>query len=336
VSIAPVIFGCAGTVLSNEEREFFASVNPYGFILFERNISNPGQVRRLTQELRETVVHPAVPILVDQEGGRVVRLRPPQWSKIPSARRLVSGVAEDQEVACHAIRLNSHLIACDLIATGISVSCMPVLDLVSSRGHKVIGDRAYSANPFEVARYGRAACQGLLECGVLPVIKHIPGHGRATLDSHLALPRINAKIEELVRTDFVPFRELREMPIAMTAHILFSAVDPVFPVTLSPTMVSRVIRDLIGFDGLLVTDDISMSALTGTLGYRARKALNAGCDLVLHCNGILSEMEEIAIAVHPMSAATHDRAAQCASLCTQKPSGIDFAADRRELNKLLT
>ena len=336
MSIAPLIFGCAGTVLSTEERTFFASTKPYGFILFDRNISDPSQVQSLTKELRETVGHSVVPILVDQEGGRVARLRPPQWRETPSARCLVSVLAEDKELACHAIRLNSHLIASDLIQSGISVSCMPVLDLASLGGHEIIGDRAYSRNPQDVSQYGRAACEGLLESGVLPIIKHIPGHGRATLDSHLALPRVDTGIEELIRTDFVPFRELCEMPMAMTAHILFSAIDPVFPVTLSATVVSRVIRELIGFDGLLVTDDISMSALTGTLGYRARKALEAGCDLVLHCSGILSEMEEVAMAVGPMSAASSDRVAYSETLYTKERSEIDLAADRRELNKLLS
>ena len=335
MSIAPLIFSCAGTILSKEERTFFAATNPYGFILFDRNISHPSQVQSLTKELCETVGHSVVPILVDQEGGRVARLRPPQWRKTPSARCLVSVFAEDQELACHAIRLNSHLIASDLIESGISVSCMPVLDLASSGGHEIIGDRAYSQNPQDVSQYGRAACEGLLESGVLPIIKHIPGHGRATVDSHLALPRIDTEIEELIRTDFVPFRELSEMPMAMTAHILLSAMDPVFPVTLSATVVSRVIRELIGFDGLLVTDDIGMSALTGTLGYRARKALDAGCDLVLHCSGVLSEMEEVAMAVGSMSAASRDRAAYSETLYTKERSKIDLAAARRELNELL-
>ncbi len=335
MSIAPLIFSCAGTILSKEERTFFAATNPYGFILFDRNISHPSQVQSLTKELCETVGHSVVPILVDQEGGRVARLRQPQWRKTPSARYLASGFAEDKELACRAIRLNSHLIASDLIQSGISVSCMPVLDLASSGGHEVIGDRAYSGNPQDVSQYGRAACEGLLESGVLPIIKHIPGHGRATVDSHLALPRIDREIEELIRTDFVPFRELSEMPMAMTAHILFSAIDPVFPVTLSATVVSRVIRELIGFDGLLVTDDIGMSALTGTLGYRAQKALDAGCDLVLHCSGVLSEMEEVAMAVGSMSAASRDRAAYSETLYTKERSKIDLAADRRELNELL-
>ena len=332
---APLIFGCSGKLLSNEEYEFFKSVKPYGFILFDRNISDPHQVRCLSQTLREAVGSPAAPIFIDQEGGRVARLRPPHWRTTPSAKSLVEKFCNDPELICRLVRLNSRLIAHDLINSGISVSCMPVLDLVSQGAHEVIGDRAYGSDPEKVSLYGGAACQGLLEGGVLPVIKHIPGHGRATLDSHLALPRIDAGIEELERTDFSPFRELRQMPMAMTAHVLFSAVDPVRPATMSCNVVSHIIRRLIGFDGLLITDDISMGALTGTLSQRARGALSAGCDLVLHCNGILAEMKEVAMSIDPMSDITRDRVRRCQSLPSTKPSAIDFAEDLRELDELL-
>ena len=335
MSSTPLVFGCSGKVLSSAEHGFFRSVKPYGFILFDRNISDPDQVRHLTQELRETVDNPMAPIFIDQEGGRVARLRPPYWRITPSARSLVNRFSNDPDLVCRLIHLNSRLIAHDLINSGISVSCMPVLDLVSQEAHEVIGDRSYGSDPEKVSRYGRIACQGLIERGVLPVIKHIPGHGRATLDSHLELPRIDAGIEELERTDFRPFRELCDMPMAMTAHVLFSAVDSMLPATISPHIVSIVIRELIGFDGLLITDDISMGALTGTLRERASGALTAGCDLVLHCNGILSEMKELAIGIGPMSDISADRALRCQSRYIAKPSAMDLVADLRELDELL-
>ena len=332
---APVIFGCAGTILTEEERDFFSGIDPYGFILFRRNISEPDQLRQLTSSLRDSVRDPCVPIFVDQEGGRVDRLGPPHWSARPPALVLASRFQEDLEAACRAIRLNSRLMARDLVDCGISVSCMPVLDLALDTGHEVIGDRAYAADPQTVARCGLAACQGLQDCEVLPVIKHIPGHGRATVDSHHALPKIDVSVEQLTGTDFVPFRALREMPMAMTAHVLLSDVDPVLPVTLSAKVISDVIREEIGFDGLLITDDISMSALAGTLAYRARKALGAGCDLVLHCNGVLAEMREIAEAVETMSVATTERAARCTRSGVGEGSRIDFETDSIELKSLM-
>ena len=332
---APIIFGCAGTVLSEEEVIFFSSVNPYGFILFDRNISEPQQLRNLTNQLREVLKRPRLPILIDQEGGRVARLQPPNWRTTLSAGALVARFVNQPELAVRAIRLNSRLIAHDLIISGISVACMPVLDLIIPGGHEVIGDRAYSADPHEVSQYGRAACEGLLECGVLPIIKHIPGHGRSTVDSHLALSRVDTKIETLAMADFLPFRKLREMPMAMTAHIVYSEVDPVLPATLSPDVIGGVIRNTIGFEGLLITDDIGMGALSGNLGERAAMALEAGCDVILHCSGDLSEMEEVASAVPSMAEDSRGRALRCEAMLADGKPLSDSSSDRRELIKLL-
>ena len=332
---APIIFGCSGTVLSEEEIIFLSSVNPYGFILFDRNISEPQQLRNLTNQLREVLNRPRLPILIDQEGGRVTRLRPPNWATTPSAGALVEKFVNQPELAAESIRLNSRLIAHDLIISGISVACMPVLDLVIPGGHEVIGDRAYSADPHQVSQYGRAACEGLLECGVLPIIKHIPGHGRSTVDSHLVLSRVDTKIVTLAMADFLPFRELREMPMAMTAHIVYSEVDPVLPATLSPDVIGGVIRNTIAFEGLLITDDIGMGALSGNLGDRAAMALEAGCDVILHCSGDLPEMKEVASAVPSMAEDSRGRALRCEAMLRDGVPLSDSSSDRRELIKLL-
>ena len=332
---APIIFGCSGTVLSEEEINFFSSVSPFGFILFDRNINEPQQLRKLTNELREVVNRPHLPILIDQEGGRVARLGPPNWPTTLSARALVAKFVNQPELAVRAIRLNSRLIAHDLIISGISVACMPVLDLIIPGGHEVIGDRAYSADPHQVSQYGRAACEGLLECGVLPIIKHIPGHGRSSVDSHVALSRVDTSIETLVMADFLPFRELREMPMAMTAHIIYSEVDPVLPATFSSEVIGTVIRNGIAFEGLLITDDIGMGALSGNLGDRAARALEAGCDVILHCSGDLSEMEEVVSAVPAMTSDSLDRALRCEAMLWDEMPLFDNSADRRELIKLL-
>jgi len=276
-----------------------------------------------------------LPILIDQEGGRVARLQPPNWRTTLSAGALVARFVNQPELAVRAIRLNSRLIAHDLIISGISVACMPVLDLIIPGGHEVIGDRAYSADPHEVSQYGRAACEGLLECGVLPIIKHIPGHGRSTVDSHLALSRVDTKIETLAMADFLPFRKLREMPMAMTAHIVYSEVDPVLPATLSPDVIGGVIRNTIAFEGLLITDDIGMGALSGNLGERAAMALEAGCDVILHCSGDLSEMEEVASAVPSMAEDSRGRALRCEAMLADGKPLSDSSSDRRELIKLL-
>ncbi|HRO12094.1 MAG TPA: glycoside hydrolase family 3 N-terminal domain-containing protein, partial [Amaricoccus sp.] len=272
------IFGCAGPELTPEEGRFFAEAAPWGFILFARNVESPAQLRRLTDALRDSVGRDA-PVLVDQEGGRVARLRPPHWrewlpaleecARLPAARR------------GRAMHLRYRLIAGELRAAGIDVDCAPVLDVARAETHAIIRNRCYGGDPGEVAAIGRAVAEGLLAGGVLPVIKHMPGQGRAPLDSHLELPLVEADRAALAE-DFAPFRALADLPMAMTAHVVYAAIDPGAPATLSPVVV-RLMREEIGFGGLLMTDDISMRALSGGLGERAARALAAGCDIVLHC-----------------------------------------------------
>ena len=331
----PLIFGCAGVILRSEERELFADANPYGFILFDRNINNPSQVRRLTNELRSAVRRPDAPVLVDQEGGRVARLGPPYWRQLPAAAQLVSQFGNNIEKACRAVFINSRIIAYELSQLHITVDCMPVLDLATTGGHQVIGDRAYGELPTQVAEFGRAACSGLLKGGVLPVIKHIPGHGRASSDSHVSLPFVQAKWEDLAQTDFLPFRALNDMPMAMTAHVVFTAIDPKRPATTSPLVVGDIIRGEIGFEGLLMTDDICMSALEGSPIERAEAALAAGCDVVLHCNGQLNEMVEIADGVEAMAKLSWERVMRAGEYQDERGLPIDLAAAKEELATLL-
>ncbi len=289
---AAVIFGCAGETLGAEERRFFADADPLGFILFGRNCREPRQVRDLVSALRDTVGRDDAPVLIDQEGGRVQRLGPLHWRRRDAWRGFGDMAAErGLDRAIEAARVAARDIAGELADLGIDVNCLPLLDVPAPRGHAVIGDRAFSSDPDIVAALGRAVCEGLLSEGVVPVIKHIPGHGRATVDSHLALPAVDAPAEAL-EADFAPFRALRDMPWAMTAHVVYTAFDADAPATASRTVVERAIRGSIGFEGLLVSDDLCMKALTGGFGARARAALDAGCDVVLHCNGDLDEMRE--------------------------------------------
>lgn len=295
------IFGCDGTALSADERAFFRDADALGFILFARNIETPEQALRLTEELRSCVARAEAPVLIDQEGGRVARLRPPHWRKAPSARVLGELYARDPEAGLEAARLNSRLLAADVASVGVDVDCLPVLDLALPETHAAIGDRAYAAQPEAVAALGRAAAEGLLAEGVMPVIKHMPGHGRATVDSHRALPTVSVPRDTLERTDFVPFKLLADLPWGMTAHVLYQAIDPVAALTVSARGVQDVVRGHIGFDGLLLSDDLSMQALGGSLGERAARALAAGCDIALHCNGRMDEMVEVARNTGPMS-----------------------------------
>ncbi len=292
------IFGCAGVRLSAWEERFFAASRPLGFILFRRNCSSREEVRALVSALRKSVGREDAPVLIDQEGGRVARLAPPSWRLYPSAARLAS---LPDPVAEEAVRTGARLIAEDLEEIGVSVDLAPVLDLAFPGADPVIGERSYGSDPLRVARLGEAASGGLLEGGVLPVIKHIPGHGRARVDSHRSRPFVEASREELARTDFAPFRALNHLPWAMTAHVVFAAIDAGAPATLSPRVVQEVIRGEIGFSGVLLTDDLSMGALDGPLEERARRALAAGCDLVLHCNARPGEMERLAAATPPIS-----------------------------------
>ncbi len=286
----PVIFGCAGKTLSKEEREFFTKHQPYGFILFARNIETPEQVKALVNELRSTVKHHA-PILIDQEGGRVCRLKPPHWPHPPACGAFES--AEEPEQAAYN---SGKDIAMELSALGIDVDCAPMIDVRQKDAHDIVGDRAFSDNPEKVIKLGRAFMKGLQDGGVEPIIKHIPGHGRAKSDSHLELPVVDASLEELRKTDFAPFKALNEAPYAMTAHIIYKAIDPENCATQSKKVID-IIRNEIGFKGQLMTDDLSMKALTGTFKERTKRSLAAGCDLILHCNGEMKEMLEIASAL---------------------------------------
>jgi beta-N-acetylhexosaminidase len=288
------IFGCAGPDLTPDERAFFRDADPLGFILFARNVDSPERTHRLVDELRSCVARADAPVLVDQEGGRVVRLRPPHWRKAPPAKLFGDLYARNAEQGLEAAKLNSRLLAAELVSIGADVDCLPVLDIAFPETHAIIGDRAYASQPEPVAALGRAAAEGLLAEGVMPVIKHMPGHGRATVDSHHHLPTVSASRELLERTDFLPFKLLSDLPWAMTGHLLFEAVDPKTPITISPSAVADVIRGHIGFDGLLLSDDLTMEALGGPLGERVARALAAGCDIALHCNGHMDEMVEVA------------------------------------------
>ncbi|CAA7623720.1 beta-N-acetylhexosaminidase [Magnetospirillum sp. UT-4] len=321
---AAAIFGCAGPVLNAAERAFFARVRPLGFILFARNIETPDQVRALVAELRASVGRADAPVLIDQEGGRVQRLRPPHWRKAPPGAAFAALAGRDKAAALEAVRLNFRLIGRELADLGIDVDCAPVLDVPVPGAHDVIGDRAYGLDPAQVAELGRACCDGLLDEGVLPVVKHIPGHGRAMVDSHLALPVVEAGRAELEAADFPPFRALADQPWGMTAHVVYKAIDADRPATTSARVIGEVIRGLIGFQGFLVSDDLSMKALGGSFEDRTRAALDAGCDAVLHCNGEMAEMEAVAAAMTPLDGIAEERLARAAKM-KRVPQALDVA-----------
>jgi beta-N-acetylhexosaminidase len=328
------IYGCAGQRLSQAEKDFFRDARPWGFIIFGRNISSPEQVRTLIAELRATVDDAAAPILIDQEGGRVARLKPPHWRTRPPAARFGALHDGNPEMAREAVYLNARLIAHDLSSLGINVDCLPVLDVPVAGAHDVIGDRAFAADPHVIIELGRAQIEGMLDGGVLPVMKHIPGHGRSTADSHLALPRVAASQAELSATDFVPFRSLDSCPLAMTAHVVYESIDPQRPATTSPKVIRDVIRGEIGFGGLLMSDDLSMKALDGPLAARARAAQFAGCDLVLHCNGDMDEMRSVASEVKVLEGLPAKRSiAALAHL--HAPAPFDPVAAQARLGALL-
>jgi beta-N-acetylhexosaminidase len=323
MSPSACILGCAGTVLSAEERAFFRDAAPWGFILFRRNVESPDQVRALVASLRECVGRDDAPVLIDQEGGRVQRLGPPHWRRYPPGRAYGALAANDPLLRREITRLGARLLAHDLAALGINVDCVPVLDVPSPGAHDIIGDRAYGDTVEEVALLGRAAAEGLIAGGVLPVIKHIPGHGRAGADSHLDLPVVTASYAELDARDFEPFRVLSDMPMAMSAHVVYTAVDPKGPATTSRKAVRNVIRRAIGFDGLLMTDDLSMKALKGGFAERAEAALAAGCDVVLHCNGDMAEMKAVMAGMKPLAGRSAQRARAALARLSRSPEPFD-------------
>jgi beta-N-acetylhexosaminidase len=327
------IVGCAGATLTPEESRFFRDADPWGFILFKRNCDTPDQLRALTSALRTAVGRDA-PVLVDQEGGRVQRLGPPHWPAYPAARVFGEIHATNPAAGRRAAFLGARLMAHDLRGVGIDVDCVPCLDVPIEGAHDVIGRRAYALDPRVVADLGHAAAEGLIAGGVLPVMKHVPGHGRAGVDSHLALPIVDTPFATLDAIDFAPFKALAGMPLAMTAHVVYTAIDAENPATLSATVVRDIIRGAIGFDGCLMTDDLSMQALVGSMTEKATRALAAGIDLVLHCNGDLAEMRELACAVPELAGIALDRANRALERrCAPEP--LDEVAARAEFATLV-
>ena len=328
-----LITDVTGLTITPQERAFLRAADPWGFILFKRNVGTPEQVRALVDSMRETVGRADAPVLIDQEGGRVQRLGPPHWPIYPPGAHYGRIYDRDLEEGLAAAWLGARLIASDLAALGIMVDCLPLADVPVSEADPVIGNRAYGTRADKVAAIAAAVAAGLMEGGVLPVLKHLPGHGRATADSHLALPVIATERAVLESTDFAAFRPLAKLPLGMTAHVVFTAIDPVAPATTSVTMVREVIRGFIGFDGLLMSDDLSMKALSGTLPERARATLAAGCDMVLHCNGSLDERREVADACPPL-AGEAKRRADGALAARRNPAPFDVAAAREQFSAM--
>lgn len=332
--ITAAIVGVAGCLLGADERRLLHQANPWGFILFARNCTSPDQVRSLVDDLRATVGRHDAPVLIDQEGGRVARLCPPHWPARPAPRQIGWRAEHDPEAGREAAWLHGRLLAADLTPLGISIDCAPVLDLALPRRTAAIGDRALAGDPELAGCLGQAMAEGLLAGGILPVIKHLPGHGRARRDSHVGLPVVAAGAELMARTDWVPFGACRSLPLAMTAHVLYPALDATRPATLSPTIIAEVIRGAIGFEGLLLSDDLSMGALRGSLGERTAAARAAGCDVALHCNGDFTEMIEVLAAAGPLEGAGAKRA-RAALACARAPQAFDAAAAEGRLGRLL-
>jgi beta-N-acetylhexosaminidase len=328
------ITGVSGLELTATERDFIRGERPWGFILFKRNVETPDQVADLVGQLRDCVGAVDAPVLIDQEGGRVARLGPPHWPVYPPGATFGALYDLDKALGLQAARLSSRLIAADLIDLGVTVDCLPLADVPVAGADAVIGNRAYGTEPAKVAAIARAVTEGLEQGGVLPVLKHIPGHGRATADSHLRLPTVDTPQEELERTDFAAFRPLADLPMAMTAHVVFSALDPAQPATTSATIISQVIRGGIGFQGLLMSDDVSMNALAGSIAERTRAIVSAGCDMILHCNGKLDEMRDVARETPELAGEAAERARR-ALASRRAPEPFDRQAARAELETLM-
>src|ERR1700681_250476 len=328
------ITGVSGTELSAAEREFIRVERPWGFILFKRNIETPEQVSYLVRELRNSVGSPDAPVLIDQEGGRVQRLGPPHWPVYPPGAAFGGLYDIDRAAGLTAARLSARLMAADLVELGVTVDCLPLADVPVAGADAVIGNRAYGTEPGKVAAIARAVTDGLEQGGVLPVLKHIPGDGRATADTHFRLPEVDTSKTELERTDFAAFQPLADLPMAMTAHVVFSALDPAHPATTSATIVEQVIRGMIGFQGLLMSDDVSMNALAGSLAERSRAIFAAGCDMVLHCNGKFDEMRQVAAETPELSGKALERARR-ALAARRPPQAFDRLAARAELDALM-
>ncbi|MEH2468689.1 beta-N-acetylhexosaminidase [Nitrobacteraceae bacterium AZCC 2161] len=335
MSTRAFITGVSGLELTAEERAFLRAELPWGFILFKRNIDNPEQVARLVEEFREATGNVDAPVLIDQEGGRVQRLAPPHWPAYPPGAVFGTLYEIDPVLGFKAARLSSRLIAADLVDLGITVDCLPLADVPVDGADAVIGNRAYGTEPGKVAAIARAVTEGLEQGGILPVLKHIPGHGRATADTHFKLPVVDTSKAELEAADFAAFRPLADLPMAMTAHVVFSALDPAQPATTSATIIEQVIRGSIGFQGLLMSDDVSMNALAGSIAERTKAIVMAGCDIVLHCNGKLDEMRAVA-GETPILAGKALERARLALASRRQPQPFDREAGRAELDALIS
>jgi beta-N-acetylhexosaminidase len=327
------ITGVAGTTLSSAERAFMRESQPWGLVVFGRNVESPAQLRRLVVSFRDAVAREA-PVLVDQEGGRVQRLGPPHWPAYPAASAYGRLFERSPVLGRRAAYLGARLIAADLAEVGIDVNCLPVADVPIAGADPIIGDRAYGDSAAKVAALAHSAADGLLAGGVLPVLKHIPGHGRAGVDSHQKLPVVEVDRATLIETDFAAFRPLADLPLGMTGHVVYTAFDAIAPATTSVTLVRDVIRGLLGFRGLLMSDDISMGALAGSIEERSRAAISAGCDIVLHCNGKLEEMRAVASAVPALAGEPAARSHAALARRGRIPND-DVAAARAEWSALM-
>jgi beta-N-acetylhexosaminidase len=334
MSTRAFITGVSGLALTAAERAFIRSERPWGLIIFKRNIETRDQVANLIREFRSEVGETDAPVLIDQEGGRVQRFGPPNWPAYPAGAVFGALYDLDPELGLRAAWLSARLIAADLIEAGVTVDCLPLADVPVAGADAVIGNRAYGTEPGKVARIARAVTEGLEQGGVLPVLKHIPGHGRATADTHFRLPEVDTSRSELERVDFAAFQPLADLPMAMTAHVVFSAIDPAHPATTSATIVTQVIRGVIGFQGLLMSDDVSMNALSGSIAERTRAIFAAGCDMVLHCNGNLDEMRDVARETPELSGKALERAKR-ALASRGAPQALDRQAARAELDALI-
>ena len=329
------IYGLEGPALKDDERRFFREVDPAGFVLFKRNCEHHSQLSRLTQSLRELVGRDDVPILIDQEGGRVARMRPPEWPAFPAAEKFARLYRAAPSSAIEAVRANGRALGLMLRSVGINVNAVPLLDVRQEHASDIIGDRALGSEPMQVASLGRALLDGLSSAGVIGIIKHMPGHGRALVDSHKELPVVSATAQEL-EIDLEPFERLSAAPMGMTAHVVYTAWDAEHPATLSAKVIKNIIRERIGFDGLLMSDDLGMEALQGSFSSRAAGAVAAGCDIALHCSGKMDEMVAVASAVPTMGAEGQARLSRAMAATRVEPDSVDFAEEIAKRDQLLS
>ncbi|MCL6683334.1 beta-N-acetylhexosaminidase [Sphingomonas alba] len=328
------IYGLSGTELTDNERDFFRDTDPAGYILFKRNCSNEEQLRRLNDELFALSGRPDLPILIDQEGGRVARMQPPVWPAFPKAEAFANLYNLAPSSAIEAARVNARALALMLRGVGVNVNCLPVLDVLQPGATDIVGDRSLGGDPMQVAALGRAVLDGMASAGVVGVVKHMPGHGRALVDSHKELPIVTAGDDELA-IDLEPFERLRWAPMGMVAHVVYTAWDADLPSSMSPTVINQIIRERIGFDNLLMTDDLGMHALSGDMGSRAANAVAAGCDIALHCSGDMAEMQSVAAAVPALSADGEARLARAMAITLNEEDDVSFAEAVAKRDELL-